>query len=184
MAPHSPPPIAAMNRRDFLKLSGIGTLMAGFGATLYRVKDWIGQRAADGYAVLSREEAAIAQSIADAMFPGEPYLDQGLPNGNDVGVVEHLDQYLASIDDRSSQLLRMLLHLVDDVSFLVGLGMAPFHERSRSERIEILRAWDNSSIAIRRKGFRGLKLVLAAGYCTNARVLEAADVDFQCETSA
>lgn len=173
-----------MDRRDFLKISGIGTLAAGLGATAYRVRDWIGQTPAESFEVLSREESDIARAMADAMFPGEPYLDGGLPNGVDAGVVDHLDSYLASIDERSSQLLRLLLHLVDDAAYLVGLGFEPFRQRNREERIGILRAWDQSSIPVRRKGFKGLKLVLAAGYCTNDRVLGAADIDFQCQANS
>lgn len=169
-----------MRRRSFLKLAGLGTIVSGIGSMGYRVVDWWNQPTADGAAVLSSEERSIARAVADAMFPGEEFLDGGMPNGVDAGIVEDLDEYLAAIDQRSSRLLRMLLHLIDEMAIPRGLRFQRFRARSRDERIAILKTWDNSSLMVRRKAFRSLKLIMAGGYCNHEDVLEAAGIDFRC----
>lgn len=168
-----------MRRRAFLKWAGIGTAGAGLGTTAYRVSGWWNQPSADAYRVLSADEAAITEAMADAMFPGDPG-DGGMPNGADAGVVAHLDGYLATIDQRSSRLMRMVLHLIDEAAMATDLTFRRFRHRKRHERIAILKAWDNSGIVFRRKAFRGLKLILAGGYCTNDGVLQATGIHYTC----
>ena len=172
-----------MQRRDFLKLAGIGTLTAGLGSTAYKVSGWWNQPSAEGYEVLSAEEVAITAAIVDAMFPGEEH-PGGLPNGVEAGVVGHLDGYLGAIDERSSQLMRMLIHGIDEISTFSDLRFRRFRARPREQRIAILKAWDNSGIVLRRKAFRGLKLILAGGYCTNADVLRSTGIHYSCGSPA
>ncbi|MFB6262817.1 MAG: twin-arginine translocation signal domain-containing protein [Bradymonadaceae bacterium] len=167
-----------MRRRDFLKLAGLGSATAGLGAFAYRVGGWWNQPTASDRRVLSRTESTIAEAIADALFPGEP---DGLPAGSDVDVVDHLDSYLDAVDDRTSQLLRLLLHIIDDVSIFGDLSLTRFRHRPRDERIAILRRWDESPWMVRRRAFRGLKLILAGGYCSSTAVLETLGYHFRCE---
>lgn len=169
-----------MNRRDFLKATGLGGLVIGLGSTAYRVLGWWNQPAGSGYGVLSRDEVEILEAVADAMFPGEEYQEGGMPNGVEAGVVAHVDSYLAAIDGQVSRLLRMLVHLIDSHAAISDFRLRRFRDRPRDERIAILKAWDNSSILARRKGFRGLKLVLAGGYCTHPDVLGASGIRFRC----
>jgi len=162
-----------------LKLAGLGTLGAGLGSMAYRASGWWNQPSAEGREVLSATEVAITEAIADAMFPGVAAAD-GLPNGAETGVVTHLDGYLAAIDARSSRLMRLLLHAIDEAAVVSDLAFRRFRHRSREERIAILKAWDNSGIVVRRKAFRGLKLILAGGYCTDRRVLRATGIHYSC----
>lgn len=171
-----------MNRRDFLKLAGIGTTTAGLAALVYRANGWWNQPAADGRAVLSAEESEIADSIARAMFPGQPQTPDGLPGAGDaeVEVVDHLDRYLDIVDGRTARLIRLLLHLIDDASIFDDFSLTRFRRRPLEERIAILRAWDDSAWMVRRRAFRGLKLILAGGYCSSHRVVDALDLQFKC----
>lgn len=173
-----------MDRRTFLKLAGIGGATAGVGSAAMRVSSWWRQTSAAGFEVLSGTEVEIVRAMADAMFPGEEHTEDGLPNGAEAGVVEHLDQYLAAIDARSGNLLRMLIHLIDEAALVSDLRFRRFRYRPREQRIAILKAWDNSSIVFRRKAFRGLKIVLAGGYCNDPKVLAAAGIDYKCGGTA
>lgn len=168
-----------MNRRKFLKLAGIGTAAATLGSVAFRLGYWWDQAPAADYQVLSREEAAITASIADALFPGDAG-SPPMPNGVDAGVVEGFDRYLAGIDQTSSDGLRLIVHAIDDMAIPVGLGMTRFHKRPRDERIEILHAWDTSGLLLRRSGFRALKFTLSSRYCSQPQVLAAAGVHFSC----
>lgn len=172
-----------MNRRNFLKLAGLGGAAVTVGATAFRIGYWWDQSPGQDFQILSREEAAITAAIADAMFPG----DMGsppMPNGVDVGVVEKFDAYLAGIDAQSADALRMIVHAIDDMAVLADFGLTRFHKRKRPERIAILKAWDNSGLMLRRSGFRALKYALGNQYCNHPDVLSAAGIHFTCGGSA
>jgi hypothetical protein len=168
-----------MNRRDFLKMAGLGTVAATVGATAFRLGYWWDQPAGADYRVLSEEEGAIAAAITDALFPG----DRGsppMPNGLDIGVVEGFDNYLANTEPMAADALRMILHTIDDVAVFSDFGLTRFHKRNRAERIGILEAWDSSALMVRRSGFRALKYALSNQYCNHPRVLAAAGIEYSC----
>lgn len=148
------------------------------GSTAYRVGAvWWDQDAASTYEVLSGQEVTIAEAIADALFPGDHL---GMPKGTDVDVVATLDGYLAAINEKKANLLRLLLHAIDDMAIIKGFGMTRFHLRPVDERIEILNVWDGSRINARRQAFQGLKLIMSMGYCEAPEVIEAAGIDYEC----
>ncbi len=169
-----------MRRRSFLKMAGFGAVASSLGSMVYRASGWWNQPSSEHTEILSTEECEITSAIADAMFPGEDHLEGGMPNGAEVGVVEHLDGYLEAIDARSSRLMRLLLHLIDEMARPRGLRLRRFCERPRDERIAILKAWDHSSVMLRRQAFRSLKLIFAGSYCAHPEVLEAAGIEFRC----
>ena len=159
-------------------LSGLSTASVMAGSAIYRVRTaWWDQEVSDSYRMLSAREAAIAEAMADAMFPGDQL---GMPNGTDVAVVETLDGYLGAINSHTANLLRLLLHAIDEMAVVSGLKMRRFHRRPRHERVAILNAWDTSMIGVRREAFRGLKLLLSMGYCESPEVIRAAGLDYQC----
>jgi hypothetical protein len=167
-----------MDRRAFLKISGLSAVAVTAGSVAYRVGGvWWDQTAAAHLKVLSADEARIVAAMADAMFPDDGW---GMPNGIEAGVIEALDDYLAAIDRETANLLRLLIHAIDDMSVMRNLGMTRFHKRSREERVAILRAWDTSSISVRRGAFQGLKFVMCMGYCEHPAVLKAAKIDYSC----
>jgi hypothetical protein len=168
-----------MNRRKFLTLAGLSTIAATCGSTVLRVGSWWDQDAAVAYQSLSEQEAGIAAAIVDALFPGDAG-SPPMPNGVELGVVEGFDAYLAGIDPMSADMLRMLLHAIDDMAVFSDFGLTRFHKRPRHERIAILREWDNSGLMIRRSGFRALKFALGNHYCNHPDVLRAAGIHYSC----
>jgi len=163
------------NRRQFVKYVAIGGGLGllGGGARIY---SWFDNERAPNYKILSADEVEIVNSIADAMFPGDDW-DNPLPKGSQVGVVELFDDYLAAIDRPTANLLRVLLHAIDDFPLST---FARFRTRPLNERIEILDAWDQSSIPERRGSFRSIKLLFSTAYCEHPKVLSAMGIRFGC----
>ncbi len=167
-----------MNRRKFLAISGISALGAAVGSVAYRVGAvWWDQEADKAYRILSPREGEIAQGIAEALFPGDHL---GMPSGLEVGVVETVDDYLADAPEQTANLLRLLLHVIDDLGRVADLSMTPFRQRGLEKRIDILGAWEGSLIGARREAFLGLKLIFCMGYCEAPEVITAAGIDYEC----
>ena len=168
-----------MNRRDFLKAAGIGGAAVALGSLAYRVGFWWDQPAGSSYGVLSELEGKITAGIADALFPGDVG-NPPLPNGVEAGVVEEFDRFLGEIPDKPADMLRVVLHAIDDMAIASDLSFTRFHNRSREERTEIVRAWDHSDILVRRAAFRGVKFTLASSYCDHPDVLQAMGIQYTC----
>ena len=159
-------------------MGGLSTASILAGSAVYRVRSvWWDQNRSKEMKMLSVRETEIADAIADAMFPGDHL---GMPNGTEVGVVETFDDYLAAINENTANLLRLLLHGIDEMAVVSGLAMTRFHRRPRAERITILNRWDGSMIRVRRESFRGLKLLFSMGYCEAPEVIRAAGIDYEC----
>ncbi len=167
-----------MNRRKFLALSGISALGVAVGSAAYRVGAvWWDQEADEAYRVLSPREGEIAKGIAGALFPGDHL---GMPSGTEVGVVSTVDDYLADAPEKTANLLRLLLHVIDDLGRVADWRMTPFRRRPLEERVDILQAWETSLIGARREAFTGLKLLFCMGYCEAPEVIMAAGIDYDC----
>ncbi|MFZ5476871.1 MAG: hypothetical protein ACOZNI_08870 [Myxococcota bacterium] len=71
---------------------------------------WWDQGAGEGYAVLSEDEAAIVDALAEAAYPtgGEPAI-----GGRDVGAARYLDVVLLGMEPTQRNLLRVSLHALD-----------------------------------------------------------------------
>lgn len=170
-----------LDRRTFLKRAGFSAGALLLGGVAFRIGGfWWDQSSGDGYRVLSDHEARIVQAIADAMFPGDSSGPYPMPNGASVGLREYFDDYLASVPELTSNLLRLLLHAIDDMSVMSGFGLTRFHLRPHDERVAILDAWDTSRIRARQGAFRSIKLILGMGYCEHPDVLRASGIEFMC----
>lgn len=170
-----------MERRTFLKWSGVGAATVTLGSALRFGADRFDQVRSPRLQVLSQPEAEIFGAIADTIFPGESF-PGGMPSATDVGIVAFYDDYLASIDGRTQKLLRLLLHTLDESSRLADLSGARFRDRPAAEREEILRAWDRSWFSARRGAYTSLELFIAMGYTEHPAVLEACGIQFHCAT--
>ncbi|RAL20701.1 hypothetical protein DL240_15395 [Lujinxingia litoralis] len=167
-----------MKRRTFLRTTALATPALLLSAASLRIGlGWWDQRPDRAFLTLSPREVTICQAICDALYPGDHL---GMPPGLDVGVVEAVDDYLAHIPADTAQLLRLLLHAIDDFASLATLPPAAFAERSRAQRQAILRAWDTSTFNARQDAFKALKMIFAMGYCEAPRVLRAAGIDYTC----
>lgn len=167
-----------MKRRTFLILGGVTAIGTVAGSAAFRIGNvWWDQSPSSDWRILSVREAEIASAIAEAMFPGDHL---GMPSGDEVGVVDTLDEYLAAIPEHKANLLRLLLHAIDEMAIFSGLKLRRFHTRPLDERIDILAAWDDSMIGVRREAFEGLKVILSMGYCESPQVIRAAGIDYEC----
>lgn len=172
----------SIKRRTFLQLSGLGAVAVAAGSLTYRVGGvWWDQQAAPELLVLSAREANIVGAIGDTMFPGD---GRGMPTASQAGIVGFFDDYLAMVDEQTANLLRLLLHAIDEMAIFGGSGFTRFHRRPHEERLQILAAWDGSMFAARRSAFKSLKFVLSTGYCENPVVLRAAGIEFSCGGAA
>lgn len=166
-----------MNRRQFLVVGGVGALGLATGSAAYRIRGvWWDQSPGPNHEMLSEDEARIASAIAEALFPG----DGTMPAGDEVPVVETFDDYLAAIPTNKANLLRLLLHAIDEMAIATDLGLTRFRDRPLKERIDILNAWDASSLSVRREAFEALKMIMSMGYCESPEVLEAAGIHYEC----
>ncbi|MFP4597050.1 MAG: gluconate 2-dehydrogenase subunit 3 family protein [Persicimonas sp.] len=172
-----------MKRRNFIKLAGLSSVAVSCGAVVFRLSHWWDQMPAAEFEVLSDEEAAIVAAISDALFPGDVGTPP-MPNGLEVGMVAKFDAYLAGSEPMAADALRLILHAIDDMAVFADFGLTRFHKRSRADRIQVLRAWDTSSMMVRRSGFRALKYVLSNQYCNDPKVLGAAGIHYTCGGAA
>lgn len=166
---------ANVNRRTFLVAFG-GTAAAFASGVALRTSFWWDQTPATSLKILSQHEVNIIQTMGEAMFPG----DLGMPAGNTVGLPEFMDDYLANIPELTANLLRLLLHAIDDMAVMADFGTTRFHKRPLDERIAILQAWDSSWLGPRRGAFTSIKILLAMGYCEHPAVIQAAGITYTC----
>lgn len=151
------------------------------GIVVHAGTSWWDQARSPRLQVLSQDEAEIFASIADTIFPGERF-PGGMPAASEIGIVEFWDGYLASIDGRTSKLLRVLVHALDDGARFADLSGRRFRDRPAAQREDILRAWDRSWFSARRGAYTSLELFVAMGYTEHPVVLEACGIKFQCTT--
>lgn len=165
-----------------MALTGLGVTSLTLGALAWRVGGvWWDQDAAPEHAILSAHELVIVSSICEALFPGEQLGVDPIPGALEVGVPQFLDRFLAqTLDELTANAIRLLIHAIDELAIPSDAGLARFHKRSLEERIEILRAWDESGLTARRGAFSALKLFLAMGYCEDPRVIESIGITYSC----
>lgn len=171
-----------MDRRTFLKRAGFGTTALTLGALGWRIGGvWWRQPAAPKLRALSEEEALIVGAIAEALFPGDPNASPPIPNALEVGVVHFFDELLVTtLAGQSADLVRLLLHAIDDGAVLADASMTRFHRRPHAERVEILRAWETSYLAARRGAYDSIKIFMAMGYCEHPDVLASLGITYSC----
>lgn len=171
--------VSPMDRRSFLRWSvAVGALAVGglaIGVGSLADLEWIWDDAPGArYKVLSDAEGAIVRGLAGGLFPG----DDELPSGDFCDLDLFMDDYLAAIPRQTAGLLRVLLRSIDRIAMLDFGG--PLHTRPRFDRVEIVKAWDTSSIGLRRAIFQSIKLILGMGYCEHPDVVAAVRFDYSC----
>lgn len=168
-----------MDRRSFLRWSvAVGALAVGglaIGIGSYADLEWIWDDApGPRFSVLTDTEGAIVRGLAGGLFPG----DGSMPSGDACDLDLFMDDYLAAIPRQTAGLLRLLLRSIDRIAML-DFGGA-LHTRPRFERVHIVKAWDTSSIGLRRAIFQSIKLILGMGYCEHPEVVAAVGFNYAC----
>jgi hypothetical protein len=126
---------------------------------------WWNKAPGDALSVLSDDEYAFAQALAEAWMPpgGVPAL-----SGADADLGRWLDGLLLHLDPMQARALKAACQVLDDLP-LTGQG-APFRQLPLEARIEILGRWMRSSSATFRGAISGLLLLLGMGWTTHPEV--------------
>lgn len=124
-----------LTRRHVLAASALvaGASLAGVGGTAWR---WWDQPAGAGFQVLSPDEAAFFDALAEAIFPtgGEPAL-----GGGAAGVSHYVDNVLQGMHPTQRDLLRLAVHAFDNLA-RAAHGSA-FSELPTAQATEVLLGW-------------------------------------------
>ncbi len=168
-SPESPPARRKLRitRRQVLAAGGL-VAAAGAVAGGLRVASWWDRQPGEGFEILSDDEAAIVDAIAEAMFPpgGTPAL-----SGKDAGIAAWFDVVLAHTPQPTPNLIRTLMHALDDQARLTrGRGFANLPLQVRTAR---LHGWLRSSNHNVRGAIGSLVLFVSMGYCGHPDVKEA-----------
>lgn len=168
------PRVLKITRRQVLAASAVA---AGLGAvgTSARVASWWHRDPEAPYDHLDAREAALVDSIADAIFPpgGTPAI-----GGKEAGATAWFDTILAGTPEPTRGQLRLLLHALDDwCRCTSGHG---FCELSLDDRITRMRGWATSDNHLLRGAIQSLTIFVSAGYCLHPEVKAATGWIFPC----
>jgi len=133
-----------------------------------RAASWWDQDPADGWRALSPREVDLFDALADAMFPpgGTPALA-----GSESGVTRWLDAVLADQPEPTGDLIRLLLHALDDEARLTtGHSITGLSLEARADK---LRGWLANENHLVRGAVTSISLFLSMGYCGHPDVIKA-----------
>lgn len=148
----------AFSRRRFLALSaqgGLGLLalsvpLAGCRGPVYPP---------EGVGIFSAKEATVLGAAVEALLPDRP----GMARVRDVGIVGAIAGLLGPINPAIAQDFRQLLDTLDDVP-LLSFSLTPFSALGEGDRLKTLEGWGHSWLALKRRGFQGLKKIAASAF--------------------
>ncbi len=163
-----------ITRRQVLAASGLIAAAGAIGVGV-RVASWWDQDAEHPYTKLSPREVELVDAIADAMFPkgGTPAL-----SGSEAKIAPWLDVVLASQPDPTPDLVRLLLHGLDDHARLTsGRSLTGLDDAARADK---LRGWLTNDNHLVRGAVSSITLFVAMGYCGHPDVIEACGWKWPC----
>jgi hypothetical protein len=161
-------------RRGMLRLGlGVGgaALLLGGGVGAFLLGD---KPAGQGSLVLTDGERATVSALADAYFP--PH-DAVVP-ARELDVAGRVDAYFARMLPREQRLARALLRIVE--SWPRASFQGAFSTLALEERIDVLRAWEESHLEQRQQLASVLRTFVGIGYFDDAKVLSALGHRFGC----
>jgi len=161
-------------RRHLLAIAAV-TGAAGSMATGGRVWTWWDRPATEGYRMLSADEVELVDSLCEAIFPpgGTPAI-----SGRDVGAARYLDDVLGDVVEPMGDLLRLVLHALDDWSRVTRFK--GWSALSIEERGEALQSWTRHGSHLVRGAVTGLVIFIVGAYTTHPEVQAAAGWQFPC----
>ena len=150
-----------LSRRALLGAAAAVTAVLGGGA-LVTLGRWWDRPPGEGYRWLSLEEAAIVRAVAGAAWPGGEVVAL---EGETAGLDHFFDEMLATMPETPVELLKLLLHVLDDLASLdAGTGLANLSKQARSD---IVMGWLASPLPELRSATTGLVVLLGMGYTTH-----------------
>ncbi|MCP4869129.1 MAG: gluconate 2-dehydrogenase subunit 3 family protein [Proteobacteria bacterium] len=156
-----------ITRRQMLAAAGVLSAAGAVGIGV-RVGSWWDQDPGAEWQALSPREAELFDALADAMFPpgGTPAL-----SGSESGVTRWFDAVLATQPDPTGDLIRLLLHALDDWT-RVSTGKS-LTGLSVTERGDKLRGWLSAENHLVRGAVSSIALFVSMGYAGHPDVREA-----------
>ncbi|HCP46742.1 MAG TPA: hypothetical protein DIU15_11905 [Deltaproteobacteria bacterium] len=161
-------------RRHVLAASSAVAIAGSLGAAGRVISYW-DRASGAAFQTLADHEGEIIDALAEAMFPpgGTPAL-----SGREAGIAAFLDQVLTDMPEPTDDLLRALLHGLDDWARLSrGRGYCALSLETRSERLESWLAHPRHEV---RGAIRSLMLFVSMGYCGHPAVKDACGWVFPC----
>jgi hypothetical protein len=167
-------PAPKFTRRHVVAIAAVSA-SAGSLATGARIWSWWDRPATEGYRMLSADEVELVDSLCEAIFPpgGTPAI-----SGRDVGAARYLDDALGDVIEPMGDLLRLVLHALDDWSRLTRFSS--WNELSIKDRGEALQAWSRNESHLVRGAITGLVIFICGAYTTHPEVQEAVGWTFPC----
>lgn len=107
----------------------------------------------------------LAAAVARLVAPDAP----DAPRADALAIASYLDGYLAAMDPAMQRDVSALLQLLEHGSSLFRIRASRFSQMSDEERDRTLRDWADSSLAVRRQGFQGLRALAFLGYYRDDR---------------
>ena len=162
-----------LTRRQLLLTAGAATaaLAAAAGGIAHR---WVRRPAADGYRVLSFEEAAYVRALAAVAWPGAPdRLD-----GADAALDHYLDQMMVVMPGPPQDALKVLLHALDD--YPLPTRGASFHALDRAAQEEVFQALFHHDLHAVRSGIVSVVVMLGMGYTTHPEMAATMSGLYKC----
>lgn len=134
----------------------------GVGTTVWR---WWDRPPGEGLAVLSEDEHAFVQAVAEAWMPrgGVPEL-----SGADAELGAFLDGVLTAMSPTNQRLLKLLTQVLDDWTLPAHLGA--YRTLSLEARQTVLRGWLHHDNHLVRTAVQGLLVLIAVGWTTHPDV--------------
>ncbi len=126
------------------------------------------------YQSLTRADAALVASAAEAMYPAGGAIPS---SGTDADLPAYLDRFLVASVARIRILVHLLLFLVEHATLFFPApgwnGRSRFSALSADQRVAVLDGWSESSLFVRRLVFTTLRALLTLGYFAHPPVLRA-----------
>lgn len=148
-----------LSRRRFLALGTQGGLALLAGSLQLAGCDRPSPPVAGNLKVFSSKESTILSAAAQALLPDLP----GMARVRAVGLVDRIDDLFGRISPAIASDFKQLLNVLEDVP-LLSLSLTPFTSLNESERLARLRNWEHSRLALKRRGFQGLKKLAASAF--------------------
>jgi len=168
MAPPDARPPSSTRRRfvvGALAVTGLG--LSGLGAVAFGLLRRSAPRA--GLRMLSESDARAVEAMAAAWFPAR----DGLPDASTIGIAAHVDGYLAGLPEQLGRATVALVRAIEWASVGGSWRLSRFTSLDSDTRLELLDAWEGSSLYARRMGFLPLKLAIGMAYFDDAGVRSA-----------
>lgn len=163
-----------ITRRHVLATGAAMSAAVGLGAGNVAFR-WWDQPAGEGLQVLSRDEFAFVQALAEAWKPagGTPAL-----SGAEANIGHFVDAAVANMPPFDAKGMRLLMQVLDDLPMLGRL--TPYRNLSLRMRQEILAAWIESPTYYLRMGVMGIMVFISFGWTLHPKVSPVLGRSFGC----